>query len=338
MAKTVFCPNVGCPQHSSPNHLLFIKKGKATGNKGKIFQRFLCKSCGTKFSDRKLNWDSPFRSKQNLIQEVFTRYTSGTNINQLVEDLDVNKRTILKIIRFVGNKTKIYHHHQISQGLIKSNNLVFDEMEHFIHGKHYPVAIGIAFDGQSEQIVDVGIGDIKIKGPLKNKLIRQFTKKKQKLPKKIFNRQDTSGLMCEAVLQTIKKCSGKKPHITTDEKKVYRTLIKNILPKVEHHEVLSYASRIKPKDPTKRTYTKNSKLAPAKPEHKKALNQLNSVQSYFRSHVPGMARRAQITFKSNAGMLNALYLALARYNGYDLKTIIKFKVPRTPKKKSTRKK
>lgn len=107
MAKSVFCPNAGCQQHSTPDPSLFIKKGKATGYKNKTYQRFLCKVCGTKFSDRKLQWDSPFRKKQPLIQEVFTRYTSGTNINQLRDDLKVNKRSILKIIQFVANKVRL---------------------------------------------------------------------------------------------------------------------------------------------------------------------------------------------------------------------------------------
>lgn len=351
MAKSVFCPNAGCLQHSTPDPSLFIKKGKATGYKNKTYQRFLCKVCGTKFSDRKLQWDSPFRKKQHLIQEVFTRYTSGTNINQLRDDLKVNKRSILKIIQFVANKVRIYHHYQISQGFLKSNNLAFDEMEHYIHGRWFPVSIGIAYDGDSEQIVDLGIGNIKAKGAFKAKLVRLYKaqqkknrkksktgKKKKKIPKRVFTRKDTSRAMCEAVLETVQKCAGKNSHITTDEKKVYRTLIKNILPRVKHHEVLSYASRIKKKDPTKRTYIKRKRLTPAQPEHKKALNQLNSVQSFFRGHVPGMARKSQITFKSNAGLLNALYMAVARYNGYDLNTVIKFKVPRKSKKKSARKK
>src|SRR5690606_3540076 len=108
----VFCPNAGCLQHSNPDQSLFIKKGKATGYKQKTYQRYLCKVCDTKFSDRKLQWDSPFRKK---------------------------------------SKTG---------------------------------------------------------------------KKKKKIPKSVFTRKDTSREMCEAILETVQKCAGKNPHITTDEKKL----------------------------------------------------------------------------------------------------------------------
>lgn len=339
VAKRIYCPNTNCSQHLNPKPENLIKKGMATGFEGKTYQRFLCKICGYKFNERQLNWDSTFRkpNRQKLLKETHSRYTTGISINELRDGLDVHKWLITKNIAFIAQKVLIYQNYLIESGQIKSNNIVFDEMEHHIHGKHFPVSIGIAYCGDTEQIIALGIGDLLVKGPLKLKVLRQHKKSKIKLTKKFFNRKNTAERMCRDILATVAKCLDKNPHITTDEKKSYITYIRNILPEAQHHQILSFASRTKKKDPTKRTYIKKQKLPPAGPEHKKALNQLNSVQGYFRKKVQGLGRRDQITFKTNQGMLNALYLQLAIYNGYDLTKIIKFKVPRKAKKKTKKK-
>jgi hypothetical protein len=337
MAKAVYCPNLACSQHKNPKPENLIKKGMATGFKGKTYQRFLCKICGYKFNERKLKWDANFR-KQNRISETHIRYTGGTNIQRLAEDIDVDKKLVLKIISFLGPKIKVYHYYQIDQGLIKSDNVAFDESEHYVHGRNYPVSFGIAYSADGEKIIDVGVADILLKSRRKTKIINYHKKKKIKLPRKFFSRKDTSKEMCEAIFQVIKKCVGTNPNITTDGKTAYRTLARKILPEAVHHEVISHASRVKKKDPTKRPYHKK-KLLPAGPEHKLAMNRLNSVASYFRRHIPGLARKSQITFKTNKSLENALYMGLARYNGYDLQAILKFQPAlKKPKAKITKKK
>ncbi len=340
VAKKIYCPNIACSQHLNPKPENLIKKGLAPGFQGKTYQRFLCKVCGYKFNERQLNWDSTFRkpNRQQLLTETNTRYTTGASVNELRDDLEVHKWLIFKNIAFTAKKILLYQNYLIDSGQFKSNNIVFDEMEHHIHGKHFPVSIGIAYCGDTQRIIAIGVGDLLAKGRLRRKVIRLDKQGKIKLTKKFWNRKNTSAQMCRDIFMVIAKCLGKAPHITTDKKKAYLTYMRNFLPTAQHHQVLSYASRLKKKDPTKRTYTKRQKLAPAGPEQKKALNQLNSLHSKIRK-VQGLGRRDQTTFKTNQGMLNALYLFLATYNGYDLNAVLKFKVPRSskPKKKSAKK-
>jgi hypothetical protein len=282
---------------------MFIKKGKGLGLHGQAYQRYKCKSCGTTFSGRTLSYFGNFR-KPELIEEVFTRYTSGYSIRKMAQDLNCNRETISKIIQYLGERIKTYHYEYISCGLFQTPVVAFDEMESFIHSKALPVAIGLAVCGQSGFIIDLGVAEIRMKGALKKKLSTISLKLHY------LSRPNNSPAMRSQVLQNVRKCLEPNGFVISDAKPTYLNQVKKEVPFSTHIPVVSRTRSARPK--------KVSRINP----YPKAMNRLNSVASQFRTYLSRLGRRTLITSKKKEFLEYQLWLFVA-YRQYDLKTILR---------------
>lgn len=298
------CSNESCLYHSSPLKTMFVKKGKGLGFNGQAYQRYMCKACGTTFSGRSLSYHSDFK-RPELIEEVFTRYTSGYSIRKLAIDLKCNRETVSKIIQYLGEKIKAYHYEYISCGLFQTPVIAFDEMESFIHSKALPVSIGLAVCGQSGFIIDIGVAEIKMKGALKKKL----SKRKKPLPARYYTRPNNAPQMRTEVFKNIRKCLMPRGHVITDAKPTYLIQVSNEVPNCIHIPVIS---RKKSKKASKSTIVN---------PYPSAINQLNSVASQFRTYLSRLGRRTIITSKKKEFLEYQMWLFVA-YKQYDLKTIL----------------
>lgn len=262
----------------------------------------MCKACGTPFSGRSLSYHGEFR-KPKLIEEVFTRYTSGYSIRKMAIDLHCSKTTILKIIKYLGEKIKAYHYEYVSCGFFQTPVISFDEMESFIHSKALPVSISLAVCGQSGFIIDIGVAEIKMKGALKKKL--------SGIPLKAHyrTRPNNSPQMRSQVLKTMRKCLTSRGHVISDAKPTYLKQIPSEIPAITHIPVISRAKSKKA--------SKNYLVNP----YPNAMNRLNSVASQFRTYVSRLGRRTLITSKKKEFLEYQLWLFIA-YKQYDLKTIL----------------
>lgn len=296
------CSNETCLYHSSPLKTMFVKKGKGLGFNGQTYQRYLCKACGTTFSGRTLSYLGEFR-KPELIEEVFTRYTSGYSIRKMAIDLHCSKTTILKIIKYLGEKVKSYHYEYIACGLFQTPVISFDEMESFIHSKALPVSIGLAVCGQTGFIVDIGVAEIKMKGALKKKL--------SGIPLKTHyrTRPNNSPVMRSLIFKNMRKCLAPRGHVITDGKPTYLKQVLADIPFVSHIPVVS------------RVKSKKAKKSSVVNPYPNAMNRLNSVASQFRTYLSRLGRRTLITSKKKEFVEYQLWLFIA-YKQYDLKTIL----------------
>lgn len=273
----VFCPNEKCSHYENPEPKNFLKKGKTKGFKGRTYQRFQCKSCGLKFSSRKLKWESEFKDTE-ILYDIFSRYTGGTTIQRISDDLDLDKKTVIKSIHFLGKKIANYHYHSLAQKQIRTETVAFDEMESYVQARNLPVSIGIAVCGATQKIIDVRVATIRLRGKRKTKVERLHNLKRIRLSPEYFTREDNSREMCRQVLLSVQQCLPDSASITTDDKRGYITLIREILPTARHYRIKSKKSRSTKKKATKKRAYRKKTLPRVPDEQKLTLHRLNSVQ------------------------------------------------------------
>lgn len=294
------CQNTNCLYHNNPEQVP-IKKGKFKRG-GKSVQRYQCKNCGETFSTSTLNPRSNFHNPE-ILKEVFLRYTSGYSVSRLTEELEQDKRTILKAIEFLGEKCRAYHQELLDSGFLSSDKIYFDEMETYIHSKIYPVSLGLAVDVQYKRIIAVGVADIKLKGALKKKVMEDGG---GILPPQVADRENHSVPMLNNLMLEIKKSIRPKGSLYSDKKKTYKFLI---LRHINPNAGISY------KPEKSRTKIKES-------SYPKELGRFSSVCAYLRTHISRMGRRSLITSKKSEMLLHHLYMIVARYNQYELDKIL----------------
>lgn len=244
-------------------------------------------------------------------------------MKRIAEDLDLDRKTVFNAVLFLGEKIKVYHYHQLKSYQLATDNIAFDEMESYVGGKAYPVSIGLAVCGNTQRILDIRVAEIRTKGTLKQKLIRKHEAQKIKLPRKFFARKDKSPQMCEAIMKSVEPCVIHPAHIITDEKRAYITLIRNLLPAVEHHRIKSKTASKPKKKKTVRKY--RQKPRPVVPQKQKdALQRLNSVEGLLRTYSSRLHRRSMIASKSIEMLQASLFMNLAYMNHYVLKEILNF--------------
>lgn len=295
------CSNQECVYHLNPEKTMFVKKGKGLGLNGQTYQRYMCKGCGTTFSGRVLSYLGEFR-KPELIEEVFTRYTSGYSIRKMAIDLNCDRETISKILQYLGTKIKNYHYQYISCGLYQTPVIAFDEMESFIKSRALPVSIGLAVCGLTGFIIDIGVAEIKMKGALKRKL------RNKALNPEYHNRPNNSPFMRTQVFTNMRKCLEPNGHVITDGSPLYLRQIPNSIPLVNHVPVLRGKSKVRNRPRVDNPYPG-------------AMNRLNSVASQYRNYLSRLGRRTLITSKKMEFLEYHLWLFVA-YKQYDLKTIL----------------
>jgi transposase-like protein len=141
-----FCPNSDCKNHKSPKTGFFIKRGYyITKHNSKKVPRYQCKCCGKLFSSNTFK-DTEGQRKPELNDLIFQFYNSNISQNRLAKCLHVNRKTVVRKIKFLAYKARRIHETQLTNGNIKIAQVQFDEMETFEHTRMKPVTIALAVE------------------------------------------------------------------------------------------------------------------------------------------------------------------------------------------------
>lgn len=291
------CQNKDCQYHQNPDPDMLIKKGKDK-RKNKTVQRYQCKSCGQQFTSSALQ-DVSFHNPE-LLYEIYLRLTSGYTVARLCEELGVSKTTTLKMIQYLGKKCREYHQNLLDTGFLTTNKIYFDEMMTHIHGKSYPVSIGLAVDVKYKRIIDIKIAETWLRGKLPAKIIKE----KGSLPEAVANHPNNTAQMLEDLMTSIRKSLTPLGFVYSDKWSSYANTVERCLPKN-----IFYIQEA-------------SKTDLNKSVDKQGLGRFRSICAYLRSNIGPIARRSLNTAKTTESLEDHFYIAIARYNKYDLYEVL----------------
>jgi len=291
-----FCPNEDCKNHSNPEAGFFIKKGTFfVKHNSKSIPRYQCKACGKKFSSHSFS-DTKWQKKPELNKEVFNRYHSNECQNDIARNLKVNRKTVVRKIRFLAYKARRIHEEKLNKGEFKIYQTQFDEMETFEHTRMKPVSIAIAVESywdDKEQVYKTGRIIDAIAAPMyyKGRLA-------PRAQEKYGDREDLSLGARIDVVESVKK-SAAKPNvkILTDAKSSYGNLFSNILPECRLESI--------------------SRKQNSGSEYDRMFS-LNHTCAELRHRMSRMARKSWVTTKNVDGLQEHLDIFIAYWNDYDL--------------------
>lgn len=177
---------------------------------------------------------------------------------------------------------------------MKTDKIVFDEMETYEHTKLKPLSVPLAVCGRTGKILDIGVAEMNCKGHL--------AKRSQQLYG--FRKDDRMKVGAD-ILKTVKYAVGentKNVTVYTDAKPAYSTLVKGVMPKARH--VAQVAGRQEQENKPKDAWND--------------LWWLNHTAARIRADLSRMSRKTWVTTKKPKELWRHLYLFIAFVNGYAL--------------------
>jgi hypothetical protein len=298
--SSYFCPNEKCKNHENPEQGFFIKKGYyTTKHNSKQVPCYQCKTCGKKFSGNTFK-DTFRQHKPEFNDLIFKFYASNVSQNRLAVNLSLDRKTIVRKIRFLAKKAREVHEWNLNPenpDRIIVNMAQFDEMETHEHTRMKPVTIAMAveswWDGKTKKyrtgrIIDAVAAPMYYKGRLA-----------PKAQEKYGNREDKSGVARKAALISVSQAAASIPNlrVLTDGKKEYASLIQEEIKGCQHKTICR-------KDNSGTEFDK--------------MFALNHTCSRVRHDNARMNRETWVTTKTIKGLQDNLDLYIAYYNKYKL--------------------
>jgi transposase-like protein len=217
MIKT--CPNTDCPTFRKRHAIVKDGSYKRAGDSKKI-QRYLCKSCGKRFSSA--TGALLFKHKHRRITPmIFRMYCSAISQRRMAKILGVSRSTVERKItvlavrsrrnqaRFLKGKT--VHHLQIDDLITKENS------------KLKPLTVSIGVDAESYQILGAKVAQIPAFGHLAK--IAQ---------KKYGHRKCHHREVLKALFSVLKDVVDPYAHIRSDKHEKYPDFVNANFPEADY--------------------------------------------------------------------------------------------------------
>ncbi len=287
-----YCTNPKCKNHDNPEPKFFIKKGYyTTKHNSKKVPMYQCKLCGKKFSTHSF-LDTKHQHKPELNKLIFKFYASNLSQNRLAKDLEVDRKTIVRKIRWLAAKARRIHEETLATRKIEIAQ--FDEMETFEHTRMKPVSVAVAVESywdDKKQVYRTGKIIEAIAAPMHYK-----SRNAKKAWEKYGDREDLSEGARNDVVEAIKIAAAKpNVRILMDGKRSYGNLFSKILPDAK-------VSVIERKNNSGSEYDR--------------MFSLNHTCARIRHDMSRMARQSWVTTKNVQGLQDHLDLFVAYFNGY----------------------
>jgi transposase-like protein len=223
------CPNLS---HDLSGPVAFIphpivRKGYySRKSDSRRLQRFLCKTCGIRFS--RSTFSNRYYQKVRRINEPLRRlFVSGVSQNRAARILRVSQNTIARRFLFLAEEAKRSQKNFIAAIPKRTiSSLQFDDLETSIHTKCKPVSVCLAVESKTRKILGFQVNQMPAKGRLA--LVAR---------KKYGPRRDERSRGWNLLLNGMGLLATEEVHITSDENPHYPKWVKRHLPNARHTRI-----------------------------------------------------------------------------------------------------
>jgi hypothetical protein len=134
----------------------------------RIVQRFRCLSCSQGFS--RATFSPRFGQKLRRVNpDIEKLYCSGVSQRRLALILQINRKTVIRKVRFLAAQARLEHRHFIDHcysGVRKLACVQFDDLETSEHTKCKPLSVALAVDPKTRKILSFQVSPMPAKGEL----------------------------------------------------------------------------------------------------------------------------------------------------------------------------
>ena len=170
------CPESEClSRKDGPKTRAFVRRGSYfRSSDGQWIPRYSCKLCGKFFSSATAG--ACYRQKKRKVNPIlFSAYSSGLSQRRLAKNLKLNRKTVVRKLRFLAAQARLTHSEFLAQ-LSKTplGSVQFDDLETSEHSKCKPLSVALAVDPQSRKILSYQVSQMPAKGLLARRAILKY--------------------------------------------------------------------------------------------------------------------------------------------------------------------
>jgi transposase-like protein len=212
------CPNFKC---AFPENI--IRDGKFRRKEdSKMIQRFRCRGCGARFSHATFS-DAYRQKKRRINLKALELLTHNVSIRGSASILRVDKRTIERRVRFLGDKCRRLNERRLVRLKGTIHNLQIDDLITKENSKLKPLTVTIAVDEKRRTILAAEVSRIPAFGHLAKLAVKKYG-----------HRQDEHFDGLTRVFQKIAPIVAPEVLIKSDEHNRYPGFISEYLPSAKH--------------------------------------------------------------------------------------------------------
>jgi transposase-like protein len=182
------CPSPQCTSHPvrSPKIKSIVRNGFFyRKSDSRYVTRYFCRVCQTYFSRATLRADR-YQKKRRLNIVVDRFYNSGVSQRRLALVLNLNRKTVVRKIRFLASQ-KRQEHDEFIESHYRNNPLSeiqFDDLETSEHTKCKPLSVTLAVDPKTRKILKFQVASMPAKGHLAHISRRKYGRRIDERPEK----------------------------------------------------------------------------------------------------------------------------------------------------------
>ena len=253
--------------------------------------RFFCRNCQTYFSTATSRADR-YQKKRRVNLIINHLYSSGVSQRRLARVLKLDRKTVVRKIRFLAEQERIKQEAFLESHYKKNplSVIQFDDLETSEHTKCKPLSVTLAVDPQTRKILKFQVASMPAKGHL-----AQISRRKY--GKRIDERSEKWDLMMRELVPYVKpECTW-----TSDENPHYPFHLKKYHPISTHIQVKGGRGAI-----TGQGELKKLRFDP--------LFALNHTCAMLRANMNRLFRKTWCTTKTKQGLIDHLSLYVSYHN------------------------
>jgi transposase-like protein len=235
-----FCPFVSCVRHATPGERFYRSKGcYRSSRRDEPIPRFICRSCGRSFSRQTFRADYRLK-RHDLTKPIWLMLSSGVSQRQCARVLGVDRKLIDdRLVRFGRHAIRL--HDRVTERLVPKGRFQFDEIETFESSRiTKPLTVGLLLEQDSLYVIGTSVGKLRtrVSGSAASR------RRREEYEQLHGRRKNGSRRVVRSLLRRLRVAMERSNgpvelRITTDEKKTYPILIREMLGEDIHHETVS---------------------------------------------------------------------------------------------------
>jgi transposase-like protein len=233
--KPPFCPNRRCPEHlrDTPG-FRYRKKGFFSLKSGRKTQRFICMTCGKKFSTSTFSI-TYWLKRPELLPGIAAGLQAGSAHRQIARSLDCAASTVTRQGARIGRHCILLHERglqSLSDALTEP--IVFDHFETFEFTQDLPFGVATAVGSASWFVYGIDPAPHRRTGRLSPAQRKRLRKRPRRAR---HGGYDASSLRSIQRLLSLNE-QGEPLRLISDDHPAYRTAVKRLdRPERVHHEI-----------------------------------------------------------------------------------------------------
>jgi transposase-like protein len=288
------CPRPGCLSHtlSDPNLRAWVRKGFFYRRSDRTpIRRYKCLSCKLSFSSSTCSVYR-YEKKRFLHPPLFELYSSGVSQRRLARVLNVNPKTVVRMIRKRSQIEKRRQRSLLDARYRKTPLLQvqFDDLETSVHTKCKPVSVTLAVEPETRTILAFQVSQMPAKGHLAEISRRKYGPRRDQRPEgwARFFQSLTPYVKSESVW-------------TSDENPHYPKHLKRFFPNAVHRQTPGGRGAVTGQGELKKL-------------HYDPLFSLNHTCAMLRANMNRLFRRTWCTTKKIEGLIDHLWIYIGYHN------------------------